>query len=111
MNNMETLHTIVQLMGGLPNESHNLAKPDKTSVTDDQTLLDIKKLIEKIWLTLEIATKDILNHTQAARFLDVSESELYQKASRKEIHYSKPGKFNYYKKEDLINYKLQNPQN
>lgn len=79
--------------------------------TDNNTMSEIKFLLEKIWYTLEIATKDTLSHPLAARFLEKSTSELYQIASRKDIIYTKPGgKANYYSKVELEKYKQRNPQ-
>ena len=110
MNKAEKIQTLIQLMGGFDDEPKIKPLNNNDSDHGSDTLKEIKFLIENIYLTLEIATKDVLNHSQAAKFLNVSESELYQKASRKDINYTKPGKFNYYKKSDLEEYKLRNPQ-
>lgn len=96
-------------------EENKTKLPSPTNINENNSdlitvLVDIRSLLEQIGLDIEISTKDILNHPQGARFLNVSESELYQKVSRKEIIPTKPGKFNYYKKEDLKRYKLQRTQ-
>lgn len=71
-----------------------------------EKLFNIENSISK----LSIAVKTILSHEEAAEFLNYSPSYLYKLTADKKIKFFKPlGKLNYFRKEDLEDFLLQNP--
>ena len=56
------------------------------------------------------ATKQILTFKEAAAFLDIKVSYLYQLTSTKSIPYYKRGRKNYFRKSELESWLLQNKQ-
>jgi len=72
----------------------------------EEKLFQIENSISK----LNIAVKTILSSEEAAIFLGLTPSYLYKLTSSRKIKFYKPlGKLNYFKKEDLEQFLLQNP--
>ncbi|MEQ9403190.1 MAG: helix-turn-helix domain-containing protein [Cyclobacteriaceae bacterium] len=60
---------------------------------------------------LIIEQKEVFNTVEATKFLGFSRKQLYKLMSKRVIPYSQPGgKLAYFKKQDLIDYMLQNRQ-
>ena len=76
-------------------------KPNATQPSPD-ILSAIDKLLQDY--------KPVLNSIEACEFLSITQQTLYWLTHKKQIQFYKPNKkLIYFKREDLINYMLQNP--
>jgi excisionase family DNA binding protein len=70
-------------------------------------LNEIKNLINE----QNLLKKDVLNFSEASRYLDISGSHLYKLTSRKQIpHFCPQGKKLYFNRQELDNWLQQNRQ-
>jgi excisionase family DNA binding protein len=67
--------------------------------------------IEHLLTEHTLSTKEILNLSEAALFLDISRSHLYKLTSQKQIpHFCPQGKKLYFRRDDLQNWLQRNRQ-
>lgn len=77
---------------------------------EEKIFREIKELKDKIE-SLSLSTKEILTLEEAVTYLQVSKSYLYKLTFKKDIPFYKPsGKLIYFKREDLVNWILNNKQ-
>src|SRR5690554_724302 len=80
-------------------------------MTTNESVLKRLDNIERMLIEQSLASKEILNLTEAAVFLNISHSHLYKLTSGKKIaHFCPQGKKLYFKREDLTNWLLRNKQ-
>ncbi len=75
-----------------------------------QKLDKLQGINEKIYKAIISTSKNLFTLDEASDYLTISKSDLYKKTSQKAIQFYKPGKHIYFKKTDLDNYILSNPQ-
>lgn len=76
----------------------------------DELLNEIRE-VKRLLLEQTLLKKEVLNFSEAAQYLDISESHLYKLTSRKQVpHYCPQGKRLYFNRAELDRWLLQNRQ-
>lgn len=71
---------------------------------------DINAIADMVVAKLQNASKDVLTLDEAAAYMGVSRSQMYQLTHNREIPHSKPrGKMCYFKRSDLYDWMMSNP--
>ena len=112
MEKMKKFELLLQLLSeDQQKEKPELSLSDGTlSTLLSQKLDNLQGISEKIYKVIVTASKDLLSLDEASEYLTISKSDLYKKTSQKIIQFYKPGKHIYFKKSDLDNFILANPQ-
>lgn len=76
----------------------------------DELLNEIRE-VKRLLLEQTLLKKEVLNFSEAAQYLDISESHLYKLTSRKQVpHYCPQGKRLYFNRAELDRWLQQNRQ-
>ncbi len=113
MKSGKNLKLLLQLLDGIEEET----TPGELEVNDEQAegriykrLNELHGISEKILKSIKHSSKDLLSISECSEYFNISKSLLYKKTSKKELPFYKFGGIIFFRKTELKDHILSNPQ-